>query len=281
MSWCSGDLLAASIKRLEAVQDFHSTVEIDQFGNIQKRVNDALCCCREYGLAKKIRDCDVGKLCSSVYCQSCRDRAATSLYKRFRFHFDGELDGDVAIAQRRLRYLTVLCELTTVDIDAIKVAVVQARKGLNAYKRRYSSIWVMGAFEFELVDLKFAERIKKKTLNELNETEASLQVLVHFHVLVDIKNYEESEMKIWLEKKWPGSRRVAIQETIESQPIDEKLTKIASYGFKNRVRFNNSFKTDGYADGNLFTNRQLSDLVSIYDGVGNKGYSSLLIGIGN
>jgi len=261
--------------------DVLTNVQIDAHSNINSRVKTALKWSQNWELLKKIEGCRVGGLCGSLYCKRCRKRAVDNFEARLSEHCHKHFGGNNDLALSRLRYVTVLCELTSINFPAVKGAVDQSRKNLNAFKRRFSDIWLQGTFEFELVSFELSNARKKKTLLQMDSNGENVQVLVHFHALMDIKEYEEIQVKKWLSKRWKGDYRVRVQMTFADQSIDEKCYKLASYGFKDRVRFNPTFDAKDYEDGRRFKHGELADLVEIYDGGSKRGCSSLLIGIGS
>jgi len=246
----------------------------------KERVCGTLRLYRHHDLATKIEHCAVGKLCGSLYCIDCRKRAATSLKKRLFSYCKKAFDDDEKLALNRLRHATILCQLVPLHTKSVKAAVTKTRKNLTALKRRFPDIWMKGAFEFEVVDLHRATSRKAKTLSEMKTVDDQYQILVHFHALMDVRSDDAKTITNWMKQKWPQSHAVLLKGTIAGQSLPDKCEKIASYSFKDRVKFNNSFKTDGYLEGNFFTYKLLSDLIVIYDSIGSKGYSSLLIDIG-
>jgi len=268
-------------RRAFITKDVLANVPVNATSYIINRVKTALSWAKNWELLKKIEDCRVGQFCGSLYCKTCRKRAVGTFETRLLSHCSQQFGGDNKLALSRLRYVTVLCELTSVDLDSAKDAVSLSRKNLNAFKRRFPAIWLQGTFEFELVSFKLSKARKKKTLTQMDTTGKDVQVLVHFHALMDIKSYEEAKVKAWLSRRWQGDHRVHVQSTHTDQSIEDKCRQLASYGFKNRVKFNPTFDAMDFENGRLFKNGELADLVAIYDGIGERGCSSLLIKMGS
>ncbi|MGH2478040.1 MAG: hypothetical protein ACRED7_12330 [Stellaceae bacterium] len=263
--------------------------------HLERNVNVALRSIGDHKLANKIRDCGRGKVCSSLYCRKCRNRVAAAMEQRLWDYFRKALKGNAGRLQHRWRYLTVLCELTALDAKSVKRAAERARAVLKAFHRRYKDIWLRGAFEFELVDLDYMSvtedeevSIKMQTLLAMLDTDksrfAGKKVLVHYHAVLDIGKYDEKPIRAWLALRYPKHNRlVRMQLTNRGQSVDEKLRKIASYGFKNRLRYNKSFVTSGYETGEYFVNKDAGKLISLYHkfiDAGAGGYKSILIGLG-
>lgn len=292
-----------------AMKDLLVTIERDFPGyNTQEqgriittRVIDALRSTgeiKDLSLADKIENCGRGKLCSSVYCEDCRKRAANGLNKRISDHTQDRFGDDADEARYRLRYMTVLCELTAFNVADVKQAVAHARKDFKAMKRKFPDIWMQGSFEFELIDMKLLDKsdagvdqnkraIKQQTLSAMmdmsikDNRSLGQRVIVHFHVLLDLNETDEEEFKNWVSSRWNCHRnQTEVKRLQKGQSLEEMTKKVSSYGFKNRIQYNLSFATKGYKKGVWFSNENLGTLAGIYDRIGNRGYKSLLIGIG-
>lgn len=246
---------------------------------ISWHIDWALWAANQDALRFKIKQCRKGKFCSSVYCPTCRKRAQENLRRRIFDHCEQQFNGDEEKAQKRLRYLTVLCELCEIDQELIEQSVKNARKDLHAFKRRFRDVWAQGSFEYEVVDMNHLESAKKQTLMRMKKNKDQYQVLVHCHLLVDIGSEDDLEMKKWLKKKWKGERRTELKRTFCNQTIKDKSKKIGNYGFKNRVRFNPSFVATDFENGDTFNYYILSKLVTLYDHLGGNGFKGLLIGM--
>lgn len=268
---------------------------------IATRVVDALRSMGEIediSLANKIANCRRGHLCGSVYCVDCRNRAAEGLNERISSHTQDRFDDDDDEARNNLRYVTVLCELTAFNQADVKQAVAIARKDIKAMKRKFSDIWIQGSFEFELIDMKLLDKsdagvnqnsraLKQQTLSammdmNINESRSLGQrVIVHFHMLVDLNGADGDDFNNWVGGRWNShSNQTEVKRLNKEQSLEDMAKKVSSYGFKNRVQYNLSFTTKGYKKGVWFTNENLGTLAGIYDRIGNRGYKSLLIGIG-
>ena len=282
-------------------QNFPEYTTQKQGRTITTRVVDALDVTGEIediSLANKIRNCGRGRLCGSVYCVDCRKRAADGLNKRISDHTQDRFGDDADEARCHLRYMTVLCELTAFNVADVKQAVADARKGIKAMKRKFSDIWMQGSFEFEVMDMKLLDKsdagvdqnkraLKQQTLAAMidmsikNSRSLGQRVIVHFHVLVDLNGTDGVEFKKWVGNRWScHNNQTEVKRLNKGQSLENMAKKVSSYGFKNRIQYNLTFKTKGYKEGVWFTNENLGTLAGIYDGIGNRGYKSLLIGIG-
>jgi hypothetical protein len=248
-------------------------------------------------LAYRIKGCSKGQFCGSVYCIDCRWRAARALNERLQVHIESRFGNDKVEAQETLRYVTVLCELTDFDFDAVAQSVKQARKHRNAVKRHFKNkgidLWGQGSFEFELMDMKLlmgskieGSDVKRNTLSAMKGMtikECSAlghQVIVHFHMLVDLNGADEIDFKRYLAKRFGDvSRQIDVGVIHKDQELTEMMSKISSYGFKNRHRYNFEFETIGYLRGKYFDDECLGKLAGIYDAIDGRGYSGLLISL--
>jgi hypothetical protein len=242
-------------------------------------------------LADRIKQCGRGALCGSVYCMDCRGRAAKGLKDRLSDRILLRFGNDEASARDELRYVTVLCELTEFNLDSVKSAVTRARTDLKAMKRRFPDIWIQGSFEFELIDMKLLGQsgamIKLETLAAMMDLDVSKskslghRVIVHFHVLVDLNSVRDEAFKKWVRDRWSKhNRQTDVKRIRKNQKLSDMIAKVSDYGFKNRSQYNLSFETLDFKKGKWFKDADLGRLAAIYDGIGKRGYSSLLISLG-
>tara|TARA_Y100000034_G_scaffold135629_1_gene208336 strand:+ start:556 stop:1479 length:924 start_codon:yes stop_codon:yes gene_type:complete len=268
---------------------------------IRNRVIDALRVTGEaehIGLADRIENCGRGRLCGSAYCSDCRKRAVTGLSDRISRHIESRYGSSKKKIREQLRYVTVLCELVDLDYGSVKTARKRAQKDLDALVRRFKGTWIQGTYELELMDMGLLDKsdagvaqnkraAKQRTLAALKGVDVKdsgslgQQVIVHFHALVDLNGVDGDQFKEWVRRRWNADgRQTRIQLTDSSQSWREMVSKIASYGFKNRVQYNLTFETNDYLKGKWFKNEDLAELVMIYDGLRNKRNNGLLIGRG-
>lgn len=274
------DKMKERSNRLDSFRRIQDIVYALQKHRAPRHIFQALTNYGSLALAEKISGCRRGQYCSSVYCTACRNRAAISMNDRALRHCRKRFGEDDEKATYYLRYVTVCNELTNFDIDEVKNATARARKSLYALKRRYPQIWIHGTFEYEVISLDMLTGHKKKTLTELATKSDDNQVLVHFHALMDIKEYDVTEIRHWFGKRWVGFKRCEIKKTFRDQNIADKCWGTSKYPFKNQARLNPTYGSYDMEDAQFITIGSLAKLVKIYDEIGNKGYSSLLIGIG-
>jgi len=295
------------IKRLLSLVNANplSLMTVEEYKHVKTKVQNALRSIRAYKLAENIERCGsrvkvgsevVRRVCSSLYCRKCREKAVYNYQQRLLKRFQEELKGDKNKLQDRWIYLTVLCAVTNFEVKEVSKAVDEARVVLGKFIRKYKGAWIEGAFEFELVDLDDVavydddSSVKKATLRAMmsgNGTFTGKKILVHYHAVLDIGNRNDThvrEMKKWFNEKYNiHSRQTRLHYTVKYQDVKDKIWKISSYAFKNRLRYNKSFVTSGWKTGKHFRNRDAGRLIKLYDDFMNRrsgSVRSLLIGMG-
>jgi len=256
-----------------------------------KRVQRTLRSTGKDRLADKISNCRKGQYCGQVYCRVCRDRAARSLKSRISRHIEKRFDGDAELAREQLRHTTILCELVDFGVGSVEMSIDQARKDINALKRRFKNLWFQGSFEFELINIDKLmvwggkNEVKKKTLGTMADARVVIgnQILVHFHGLMDLNGEDEKLVKKWCRKRWnKHHRQTDLGRIWKYQPLDEMAWKVSSYCFKGRTQDNMTFVAKDFEDGEYFTYEELGGLIHLYDEIGGRnGVSGLLIGFGS
>ena len=113
-------------------------------------------------LADVIANCKKGKRCGIIFCGSCRHRFAKEAEQRMLEHVQGRIQRDGPDAEKELRFLTVL--LDVVYPASVKKAVEEARRQLKAFAKEFPNVWMQGAFEFEMINLRllFAKKGKNR-----------------------------------------------------------------------------------------------------------------------
>lgn len=245
-----------------------------------KKVQKALLAAGERDLASKIARCARGKVCCSHYCRTCRAKAVVEFQKRLRARFETDVNGDPALLQQRWYYLTILCAVVEVDGASTQRAVEEAREGLYALKRKFPDLWMQGAFEFELVPI--SERLNNINVISKEKAETLWALLgkdradsigrepremihVHLHAVVDLVQYGRNELRTWMRKKWNcHPLQVQLKATRSNQFVDEKIKKIASYGLKNRLKYNGTFSNNTWEFGQDFTYLEAGRLIKVH-----------------
>ena len=245
-------------------------------------------------LATKIARCSRRAVCSSIYCRKCRNDAVSRFEHRLLKRFSADLHSRPGTLQDRWTYLTVLCAVTDFKLKPVAEAVDAARNILKKFYRKYPEAMIRGAFEFELVDLddlktmEGISSVKKETflwmMNADQDAFKGRKILVHYHAVVDVAGYDVRQVRSWFEKQYGSHpRQIQLKYTERKQPASEKIRKIASYAFKNRLQYNTSFETRGYETGAFFSNRDAGRLIKLYQDYTSSrsgSYKSLLISVG-
>jgi hypothetical protein len=175
-------------------------------------------------------------------------------------------------ADQRLRFMTVLQELTDPTIEDVKRAVDELEATFKAVVGSMK-LWSHGAIELELVNLDILERIAKARDDEARKmnvlvklwTKADYQglmvmadkskskVLVHCHVVLDLgKDFEANERE--LRKKIAGVNawnrsgyQVEVKGLFKNRKTAKNLQAIAAYvtkGGNENLRYNAGFGRD-------------------------------------
>lgn len=255
----------------------------------RERVTTALHSVGNADLAHTIMNCGRGRLCGSSYCKHCRRRMWLSLHERVWERVNVRHGGDEQSANAGLRWLTILNDLTPLDERAVAKAMKEARKVLTAMRRKFPGLWMQGAFELELINLSllrtYSENTTKRdTLAAMLGDHAGtmrIAVLVHFHVIMDVSEVDEDELKSWIIKRWSQHpNQTKCQRLRTDRTFVKNIRKLTSYPFKDAMSYKLTF--EGYnnvefGDEKSFTNDELGFLVTLYDRTGGNGWTNLLI----
>lgn len=175
-------------------------------------------------------------------------------------------------ADQRLRFMTVLQELTDPEIEDVESAVRQLE---DIFKSILGSLklWSRGTIELEMVNLDILERIGKARNDEQRKmnvllglwTKADYQglmitadkskskILVHCHAVVDLgKNFEKNEEELRRlcakERSWKRSKyQIEIKGLFKNKKTAKNLKAISAYvtkGGNERLRYNAGFGRD-------------------------------------
>jgi hypothetical protein len=175
-------------------------------------------------------------------------------------------------ADQRLRFMTVLQELTNPTIEDVEHAINQLE---TIFKSMLGSLklWSRGTIELEMVNLDILERIGKARDDEQRKMNVLLglwtkedfqglmvladksksKILVHCHVVVDLgkdfeKNDEELRRLCAKERSWKRSKyQVEIKRLFKKKKTSKNLKAIAAYvtkGGNERLRYNAGFGRD-------------------------------------
>lgn len=245
-----------------------------------------------HDLADRIEGCRKGQRCSSLWCRTCRGRSAYGLTSRIRDHVESRFGNDHDAARDNLLFVTPLFDLVSVcDLPRVKQTMKKARDDFLALKRVFPELWWQGAFEFELIDFKAlmewdgANKGKRETLAALHDWDEKTNlnlcptyVLVHAHFLIDLNGTKREDVTAWLSQRYNRAPcQVHWQGIQAGQSFEDLSRKIGSYPFKDRVQFNMSFQSQDYRHGKYFDNRELGNLVLLYDQIGGKGGMKMIL----
>lgn len=175
-------------------------------------------------------------------------------------------------ADQRLRFMTVLQELTNPTIEHVGAAVHDLE---SIFKSMLGSLklWARGTIELEMINLDILDRIGKARDDEQRKmnvllglwTKADYQglmisadkskskILVHCHVVVDLgKDFEKTEAELRRlcakERSWKRSKyQVEIKGLFKNRKTSRNLKAIAAYvtkGGNENLRYNAGFGRD-------------------------------------
>lgn len=196
------------------------------------------------------------------------EKHAQKLYEELNAR--GKLLGKAA--DQRLRFMTVLQELTEPTIEDVEQAVNQLE---TIFKSLLGSmrLWSRGTIELEMINLDILDRIGKARDDEQRKMNVLLglwakadyqglmiaadkstsKILVHCHVVVDLgkdfeKNEEELRRLCARENSWKRSKyQVEIKGLFKNRKTSNNLSAIAAYvtkGGNERLRYNAGFGRD-------------------------------------
>jgi hypothetical protein len=278
-------------------------LEVETFQNAKKhRDNRAIEALRTLNsneahmLARRMEECKPksgSPCCSSLWCQRCRPRAAIGLQQRIEDHILREFGDHPERARERLVFATPLFDLAPLhDPARVRQTISQARQTLKKVTRSWPRMWWQGAFELELINFKelmenaASNPVKSETISAMWDWngQANLglvapQVLVHAHILVDLKKIPRDQFTGRLRELCnKADRQVDVRSIRKDQSLEELAFKLGSYPFKDRVQFNMSFETQSYKTGRYFSDQELGRLVLLHHHLRTNGFKNLLIG---
>lgn len=274
-------------------------------------VQQALRACGDIELAERMKNCQRGAYCSSIYCKPCRDRYVNLLHERLAARTRERHGNRHDSVYQSFRYLTVIFDVVDLrskdftfsdrnhgkkkteimGLIAVKTAMEQARRATKAMRRRFPKLWMQGAFEIEVIDtgtlFSMASDTRKARLirsliarRRKHEDVAGTQIIVHCHCVVDVADIDSEQFHYWVHNRWslPHQARLSTTYHPDKQSLELKLRKLASYCFKNRLEYNFSDETSGWEDGERIPYGELADMVRIYDRLSGKGLNGWLLG---
>lgn len=238
----------------------------------QKRawMEQALCAHGAYDVWERISNCGTDrKRCGSRYCTKCFNRyvaTQTGLVEKLFDNYATEAD-----QRDNIRQLTVLFDAFHFDLHSkpyptlsparVDVARAFARKELQALKRRFPSITVVGALEMEPIDGPTKARRKDSSaidallvMGAHRDTApgvyrfltapgmqqwADYLILYHGHFVVDLNGTDDKDFRSWCHKRWghnrpknPVRRGAYVQRLYKNRTIQQSLQTMARYPLK-------------------------------------------------
>lgn len=245
--------------------------------HVRKRVLVALRAYGDHELADEYERCNPRDLCRLHHCDRCRGRwfySALNRVNETKALFYGSQPYHDIEAKRHMRHVTGLVALVRLSVRAIKAAIKECKKGFQSFSKKFKNVPVLGFYEIELINVPMMVQAgacpeKRRTLEEMLGRDLSevneVMALVHWHVLMFFRggNGDEEKVQKWLRKHYPHRRQVRIDPLRWEQDLSDSLKKLAGYPLKNRHRYNLSFDTHGYENGNYIRPKELSFLVKL------------------
>ena len=256
----------------------------------------------QWQASERLNKCGRGRYCGNIYCKTCRDRMAVKLLDRFKTHLTYRPDRSASredYSRDNLRFVTVLHDLIPADRHKVKQAQDRVRKEYRNFSTKWGC-WYQGAFEYELVDMaKVVTHIadvgsqsrKKDSLlrkagikpDLLEDKDVSWTdkdgrkrtdyILLHTHFLMDCGQNGWDEIATDMRRRWYGKNDVDISTLYDFsiRTLEDSLWKMASYPFKNRVKYHYDFGNfewergeEEFEDINAFNANELLTLFEIY-----------------
>jgi hypothetical protein len=256
----------------------------------------------KHRLAEQLNKCGRGQYCGNIYCKTCRDRMAVKLLDRFKTQLTYSPDRSASreeYSRDNLRFVTVLHGLVPADKHEVTQAQDRARKEYRNFSTKWG-VWYQGAFEYELVDMaKVVKHIadagsqsrKKDSLLRMAGVKPNLiedkyifwtdkdgrkrtdYILLHTHFLMDCGKNDWEDISANIRRRWSGKNDVDISTLYDFsiRTLDDSLYKLASYPFKNRVKYHYDFGnfdwekgSEDFEDRNAFNANELLTLFEIY-----------------
>ncbi len=288
----------------------------EEYDLVKDRVQAALLSIGCNDLADKIENCGRGKKCQSIWCESCRNRAAdtykTKVEKQIEAKYGSNFD-EKSVSDN-LRHVTGHCEVCRFDIDSLGQAIERDKIRWRKMRERDASkgIWGIATYEFELIDFQFMlrsneDKKKQESLAQMIRqartqgflTEDENQVLwVHWHGIFGatkdqmkkmvgdlyhveyemVKNSETVSVKERVKKT--SESGLFVQNLRVSNSLEENIAGLTSYNFKNAIRYKHTFAGSDYKSGEEMDRQDLGRLVKLYSEVQGSNWRSLYREIG-
>lgn len=201
-----------------------------------------------------------------------------------------------------IRHVTGVVGLFPVDSNVIKDLLRKEEKNRwKRIKRRLSDYkiipsindpWIESVYEFELVNWKFLDTYKgnkdgkkKKTIKKLMKRDkvGKTFLFVHFHALTNLSKEDINyvfQREYWIDDntRVPNTNPVSglyVQSLRKNNTFKENIEKLCSYPFKDPYRYKHTFIGDDYSNGEHFTQKELREMILLYQNVQGNNWKSL------
>jgi len=238
----------------------------------QKRawMEQALCGHGAYDVWERIRDCGTDRRrCGSRYCTKCFNRYVATQTDQVEELFDNY--STEADQRANIRQLTVLFDAFRFDLHSKAYPTIcaqrsnkardYARRELEALKRHFPSIRIVGALEMEPIDGPTKARRKDSSaidallvMGAHRDTTPGVYrfltapgmqqwadhlILYHGHFVVDLNGTDDKDFRSWCHKRWghnrpknPVRRGAYVQRLYTNRTIQQSLQTLARYPLK-------------------------------------------------
>ena len=152
--------------------------------------------------------------------------------------------------------------------------------------------WIEASYEVELVNWMMlrnsnedGSEIKKKQMRQLIDhyrISDHLLLFVHWH---GVTNLSRSQLNTIFQKTYfVGKDRFVktdkdsglyIQRLHKDKSLEENITRISNYNFKNAIRFKHTFRGSNYTAGEYFSDDELCKLITIYQKIQKRDWKGL------
>jgi hypothetical protein len=161
-------------------------------------------------------------------------------------------------------------------VRQIELQQRQVRRELNNFRRKWFGTWGTGVYEYELIDMhkvchsnnlsgsgsrKHAVLIGMLNRHvganlfdddigiswaDQNGTNRTDYVLLHTHFVMDGGDFDWNDIKENMQRRWAGKYRVDVLPLHSDKPIDESISRVSNYCFKNLGRLTSYNYDFGY-----------------------------------
>ena len=236
------------------------------------------------------------EVCQSLWCPNCR-KFLTQLYERT---IQQRLDERLLPSEytnddfHHISGVIGLCDVDDKEVTKLlkddELRWRRVRNRVNNKIQPKDSPFIESVYEFELVDwtfLKNSEQIdfKSKQIKQLIEHQrykGSKFLFVHFHSITNLT--KDQINKVFEDEYFVGGKPLLktnkdcglyVQKFHSTQTLENNLSKLCSYPFKDPYRFKHSFRGSDYQNGEYFENDDLSQLIKVYHKIQKRNWRGL------